>query len=70
MTLPRATFESARSMTRGSAFATGTAKAIGLVPKSGLLPPQGAMAAGAFANIMAIRPCSAKRSTVSAITPA
>jgi hypothetical protein len=56
MTLPRATFDSDRSITSGGAPATGVAKAMGLVPKTGWLAPHGAMALGALAIMIAISP--------------
>ena len=63
MTLPRATTDSDRSMTRGGPFSRGVAKAIGLVPNRGSRPPQGAIALGVFATIRPIIPAAAIFST-------
>jgi hypothetical protein len=46
MILPRATWDSDRSIISGSPSRRGNMAAMGLVPNSGALPPHGAMAAG------------------------
>ena len=63
MTLPRATFDSDRSITSGARPGSGQANATGLVPNTGFEPPHGAIAPGVLANISATRPLSASRST-------
>ena len=63
MMLPRATFDSDRSMTSGARPGRGQAKATGLVPNTALDPPHGAIAPGVLTNISATSPFPANRST-------
>ncbi|KAG1306488.1 hypothetical protein G6F62_015394 [Rhizopus arrhizus] len=62
ISLPRATCDSDRSITKRAPLRRGKTAAIGLGPKSGRLPPQAGMAAGELLSASATSPASAKAS--------